>query len=741
MAPASNKIKKQSFPVTGMTCSACASSVETILGHTEGVHSANVNLSNNSVLLEFDEQVDPFTLKQALTKVGYDLLIEANDEEGTVDHIAKKRMKELKFRTLWSVLFTLPIFIISMFFMDWKTGKWISFFLTIPIVFWFGNHFYINAFKQARHGFANMDTLVALSTGIAFIFSVFNLFFPKFLIGRGFEPHLYFESVGVIIAFISIGKWLEERAKAGTSSSIKNLMNLQVKRLRVEREGKELEINISDVEIGDIVLVKPGDNIPVDGQIISGDSYIDESMMTGEPVPVFKQNGDQVFAGTINQKGSFRFNAKKVGEETYLAKIILMVQEAQGSKAPVQRLADKIAGIFVPVVILLAVITFLIWFAVGGEHAFTHAFLNSIAVLVISCPCALGLATPTAIMVGIGKGAENNILIKDAESLELATQTNVVVLDKTGTLTEGNPEVVRVDWFVEDKDRFESIILSLELKSEHPLADAITRFYKNLDAQPVSLNSFKSITGAGVQASESEGKMYYIGNNAFWKENCKDFQANNKSIPRISQYHGGTLVYFFDDHNLLALISLEDQIKLSAKEAVLDLKKMDCEVHLLSGDNERATSKVAEQLEINQFRANVLPAEKADYIKALQQKGQIVAMVGDGINDAQALAQADISIAMGKGSDIAIDVAKMTLLGTDLSILPKAIKLSKMTVSGIHQNLFWAFIYNIIGIPIAAGVLYPINGFLLDPMIAGAAMALSSVSVVSNSLRLKLKKL
>lgn len=731
-----NKISKKSFPVTGMTCSACAKSVETILNHTEGVQSANVNLATNTVFLEFDSAKNPLEFRDALRNVGYDLIVESS-ESADMEDLAKNRLNKLKYSTIWSFTFTLPVFIISMFFMDWGPGRYISFALTIPVVFWFGNHFYINAFKHARHGFANMDTLVALSTGIAFIFSVFNVVFPDFLLSKGFEPHVYFESVGVIISFISTGKWLEEKAKAGTSTSIKKLLNLQVKRLFVEREGRVLEISDKEVEIGDLVIIKPGANIPVDGTIYSGNSYIDESMMTGEPIPVYKKEGDAVFAGTTNQKGSFRFRAEKVGNDTYLARIIALVQEAQGSKAPVQRLADRIAGIFVPVVIIFSVITFVVWYLLGGENAFTHAFLNAIAVLVISCPCALGLATPTAIMVGIGKGAENNILIKDAESLERATKADVVILDKTGTITEGKPKVIQLVWLDPKYNNLASVILAMELRSEHPLAEAITEYLAEKKSHPSEIHDFNSMTGSGIMASTKDGETYFLGNYKLLNEY---FQQNGGGINQYEHFKG-TVVYFFTRDKLLAQILIEDTVRESAKTAIEALSKNNAEVHLLSGDNEKTVEDVAVKLGIPFYKSNVLPDEKASYIKRLQTSGHVVAMVGDGINDAHALAQADISIAMGKGSDIAIDVAKMTLIGSDLRMLPKAFKLSKMTVRGIHQNLFWAFIYNIIGIPVAAGVLYPINGFLLDPMIAGAAMALSSVSVVTNSLRLKWKKL
>ena len=437
---------RQTFPVTGMTCAGCASSVESILNHTEGVAKANVNFANSSVLVEYDKVLSPADLQNALRSVGYDLIVDAEDPQQAQQELQQQHYREVKRRTIGAALLTLPVFILGMFVMDWMPGRWISLALSIPVLFWFGRNFFVNAWKQARHGKANMDTLVALSTGVAFLFSLFNTVFPEFWLQRGLEPHVYYEAATVIITFISLGKLLEERAKSNTSSAIKKLMGLQPKTLKVIRDGQEAEMPIASVQVGDTIVVRPGEKIPVDGKVSEGSSYVDESMITGEPVPTEKTTGEKVFAGTVNQKGSFRFVAEKVGSQTLLSHIIKQVQEAQGSKAPVQKLVDKIAGIFVPVVLGLAVLTFLVWLLVGGEDAFTHALLTAISVLVIACPCALGLATPTAIMVGVGRGAENNILIKDAESLELGYQVNAVVLDKTGTITEGKPVVTDMRW-------------------------------------------------------------------------------------------------------------------------------------------------------------------------------------------------------------------------------------------------------------------------------------------------------
>lgn len=738
-----SNVQKRSLPVTGMTCAACANSVETILKKSGGVLYANVNFANNTALVEYDDSTNPEALQKALQAVGYDLIIDAEDPSEVQEDLRQKHYQEIKRRTIWSATLTLPVFILGMFFMDWVPGRWISLVLTIPILFWLGRSFFINAFKQARHGKANMDTLVSLSTGIAFIFSLFNTLFPDFWHARGIHPHLYYEAATVIITFITFGKLLEERAKSNTSSAIKKLMGLQPKTLKVMLNGEEVEMPINQVEVGHTIIVRPGEKIPVDGQVISGSSNVDESMITGEPVPVQKQKGEPVFAGTVNQKGSFRFIAQKVGGATLLAQIIQMVREAQGSKPPVQKLVDKIAGIFVPVVIAISIATFIAWMVFGGEDAFTHALLTSIAVLVIACPCALGLATPTAIMVGIGKGAENNILIKDAESLELGHRVTSIVLDKTGTITEGKPVVTNFEWIYEQEiDHHLSVLMAMESQSEHPLAEAVVHFLRSKDTKPGAIEGFESITGKGVTAFSSDGEQqFFVGNERLMKLNNIPISADTRKYLTQWQQEAKTAILFAGNGEILAVMAIADAIKPTSASAVETLHQRGIEVYMLTGDNRETAAEVARQVGLQHFEAEMMPADKADFVKNLQQQGKIVAMVGDGINDSHALAQADVSIAMGKGSDIAMDVAKMTIISSDLQAIPKALKLSQKTVAGIRQNLFWAFIYNIIGIPVAAGLLYPINGFLLDPMIAGAAMALSSVSVVSNSLRLKTIKI
>jgi len=737
-----NTIKKN-FPVTGLSCASCAISVESMLKAQAGVLDASVNYANSTAWVEYSPKTASLAdFKTAIQSIGYDLLIEdeGHDHQEIMQH---SHFKQLKYNTIGASILAIPVVVIAMFLMNIPYANWIMLVLATPVIVWFGRGFFINAFNQAKHGKANMDTLVALSTGIAYIFSLFSTVYPEFWNSRGQHPHVYFEASAVVIAFILLGKVLEERAKSNTSSAIKKLMGLQPNTVNlVQDDGHDVVIPISQVKPGDKLLVKPGDKIPVDGIIYSGSSFIDESTITGESLPVEKEKGGKVFAGTINQKGSFVFIAEKVGGETILAQIIKMVQQAQGSKPPVQKLVDKIAGIFVPVVILISVITFGIWMFLGGENAITQALLAMVSVLVIACPCALGLATPTAIMVGMGKGAENGILIKDAESLERTHKVNVIILDKTGTITEGKPAVTDLFWNVpeDEKAELEQILFAIESQSEHPLAEAVTTSLNIHSAKKINLEKFESITGKGVVANYSD-QIYLVGN----KKLLDDYQVNisETSLAKIKtwQENANTVVCFARDTELLAIIGIADKIKETSAKAIQDLQNQGIEVYMLTGDNNQTAKAVAKKIGLQNFKAEAMPSDKADFIKELQKKGKVVAMVGDGINDSHALAQADVSIAMGKGSDIAMDVAKMTIISSDLQIISKAIQLSKLTVNTIHQNLFWAFIYNVIGIPVAAGILFPIWGFMLNPMIAGAAMALSSVSVVSNSLRLRFKKL
>lgn len=737
---ANKDIVQETFPVLGMSCASCSARVEKTLNHQPGVRKAVVNYASAMATVEYDLQnCSPETLQQAVQAAGYDLLIKQDENmPDEVEQAHDKKYRALKFRTTWAIALSVPVMLIGMFFMDMPYANPVMWLLSTPIVFWLGRGFFASAWKQLKHGSANMDTLVANSTGIAYLFSLFNMLFPEFWLERGIHPHVYFEAASVIIAFILLGRLLEKKAKGNTSSAIRKLMGLQPKTVTViTGSSSERIVPIEQIRPGDIILVKPGERIAVDGIVTEGSSYVDESMLSGEPVAVAKQKDAKVFAGTINQKGSFRFSAEKVGTDTLLAKIIHMVQDAQGSKAPVQQLVDRIAAIFVPVIIGIAVLSFVAWILLDGQNGFTHGLLALVTVLIIACPCALGLATPTAIMVGIGKGAERGILIKDAESLEIAKKIDPVVLDKTGTVTEGKPVVG--DWIqAAQAADTEDIFYSLEKLSEHPLAEAVVRHFRN--ARTVKIDNFESITGRGVRG-EWNGKTYYAGNRKLLEEHRISIsQSLCEGVARLTA-DAQTVIWFADHEKALAIAGITDRIKPTSIQAVSELQSAGIEVYMLTGDNEATAQEIARKAGILHYKAGVLPQEKAAFIGNLQKNGKKVAMVGDGINDSAALAQADLSIAMGGGSDIAMDVAKMTIISSDLTKIPEALKLSKLTVRTIRQNLFWAFIYNIIGVPVAAGVLYPVNGFLLNPMIAGAAMAFSSVSVVTNSLRLKRKKI
>ena len=734
---------KETFQVLGMSCAVCALNVETTLGAQEGVYEAKVNFAGSTVLVDYDPQViTPVELQKAVEAAGYELVVENTEDTDQADRLQREEFLALKRKTIGAIVLAIPVFVIGMFFMHMPYGNWIMLAFTIPVMAFFGRDFFVHAYMQLKHGRANMDTLVAVSTGVAFLFSLFNTIWPEYWTSRGLEAHVYYEAAAVIIALILLGRLLEAKAKFSTSTAIKKLMGLQPKTVtKILADGSEEEVPIREVAVGDVLVVKPGEKIPVDGEVTEGSSFVDESMITGESIPVEKVKGQPVYAGTINEKGSFRFRADKVGGETVLANIIRMVQEAQGSKAPVQKLVDRIAGIFVPVVMGIAVITFIVWMLIGGDLAFTHALLTSITVLVIACPCALGLATPTAIMVGIGKGAEHNILIKDAESLELMYRVNAIVLDKTGTITEGKPVVTDIHWTPGSEDeRYPSILLEIERRSEHPLADAVVQKFKEKVVNEISVSDFENQTGKGVTAKVGD-EVYLVGNRALLDVNHVVLDDDNEKLAVRWEGDGKTVVFFAGEGRVLALVAIADKIKESSRQAVATLHAKGIDVYMLTGDNALTARAVADQVGIRHFKAEVMPGEKANFVEALQHEGKVVAMVGDGINDSQALAQADVSIAMGKGSDIAMDVAKVTLITSDLNVIPRAIALSHQTVRAIRQNLFWAFIYNIIGIPLAAGVLYGINGFLLNPMIAAAAMAFSSVSVVPNSLRIKWKKL
>lgn len=730
---------KNTYPVLGMSCASCAARVDKTLNGLPGVYQATVNYATAVAQVEYNPKVcSDATLQSAVQDAGYDLLVDTGEDVADkAEEIRLTKYRKIKRRTVAALLLSLPIMVISMFFEDISSLKYVLWILATPVVFGLGREFYINAWRQLKHGTSNMDTLVAVSTGIAYTFSVFNLLFPAFWLSRGIEPHIYFEAASVIIAFILLGRLLEERAKQNTSSAIKKLTGLQPKTVTIIVDSDERTVPITAVQKGDTILVKPGERIAVDGMVVTGESYVDESMLNGEPVPMHKQSGEKVFAGTINQKGTFRFIADKIGSDTMLAQIIRMVQDAQGSKAPVQKLVDRIARFFVPTIISISIIAFVAWIFLAPTNGFTNGLLAMVTVLIIACPCALGLATPTAIMVGIGKGAEKGILIKDAQSLELAQKIDTIILDKTGTITAGQPIVVESLW----ENGFEhsrKILYSLEKLSEHPLSDAVVNTLQN--EKEISIDKFENVPGKGVKGIVGS-QTYYAGNLSLLNDNHITIASHLQELANKWIQEAKTLVWFADSTQAIAAIALTDEIKQTSAQAISQLQKMGVEVYMLTGDNAISAQAISRKVGINHYKAGVLPNEKAQFIKELQANGKKVGMVGDGINDSAALAQADLSIAMGQGSDIAVDTAMATILSSDLLKIPETIRLSQLTIKTIYQNLFWAFIYNLIGIPIAAGIFYSVNGFLLNPMWASAAMAFSSVSVVLNSLRLKRKRI
>ena len=736
--------KEVRFPVTGMSCAACAASVESMISAQDGVDSANVNYGSASVGVSYDPKtISPKEIKAAVQSVGYDLIIIEDDTEATriFDASKKSAYQRLKSQTIGAILLTLPIMAIAMAFPNIPWANEMMLALTLPIIGWFGRGFFLRSVKQIRYRMMTMDTLVALSTGIAFVFSLFNTIYPEYWERSGLTAHVYYEAAAAIISFVLLGKLLEERAKTKTGKAIKKLLALQPSNVtKIESDGSFKVVSINELAIGDHILVKPGEKIPVDGEVIKGSSFIDESMITGEPMAVKKSVSSNVYTGTINQKGSLTINTVKVGEQTLLAQIIKMVQRAQGSKAPVQYLVDKIAGIFVPIVLIISAISFITWILLGGEHALSYALLTSVSVLVIACPCALGLATPTAIIVGMGRGAENNILIKDAESLELFKNIDTIVFDKTGTITIGHPVVQKEIWFSENnKSHFIEILAAIEAHSEHPLAEAILDHFKPNNSLPV-INNFQSLSGMGVCANFGDDE-FAIGNAQLLEHKAIQIGPDVRGQVAGLENEGQTVVYFANNSNILAIIAIGDRVKDNAKTVLEELQSKGIRTLMLTGDTVGTAEAVANKTGIGGFHGGLQPHQKAEIIKKLQNKGHKVAMVGDGINDSEALALADVSIAMGSGADIAIEVAQITLRSSNLELLPKAIGLSQQTSKTINQNLFWAFIYNLIGIPIAAGILYPLNEFLLNPMIAAAAMAFSSVSVVSNSLFLNKKSL
>jgi Cu+-exporting ATPase len=739
------------LPVEGMTCASCVARVEKALKKVDGVMEANVNLATEKVTLAIDtNRTDLTKLASVVEEAGYKLVtqepgshsVAAHGVEFPEESHQEKNYKQLRRELIVSMSFAVPIMFVSMVSMtDWFM-KWIPLSMedvnklllvaTTPVLFISGRRFYKAAWQLARHFSSDMNTLVAVGTGVAYLYSAVVVLFPHWLGLNGITDNVYFDTAATIITLILMGRMLEAKAKSKASDAIKKLMGLQPKTATVIRSGIEQDVSIEEVVQNDTVIVKPGGRIPVDGLITDGQSTIDESMVTGESLPVGKRVGDPVVGGTMNKNGSITFRATAVGKDTVVAHIIKLVEEAQGSKAPIQALADKIAGVFVPVVIGIAILTFLVWFFVGGI-GFTPAMVNFIAVLIIACPCSLGLATPTAIIVGTGKGATMGILIKNAESLERAHGVQTVILDKTGTLTEGKPSVTDVVAFNGmDENVLLRFIASIEKKSEHPLAEAIVEYVAAKYLPLFAVDSFTSHTGLGLTAIV-EGKALKVGNMDFYKDTPNDVTAAYDLVERFSS-EGKTTIVAAVDGQLVGIIALADTLHSASRDAVAQLKAMNIEVIMLTGDNKRTADAIARQAGIEQVIAGVLPADKAEHVKAVQRSGKIVAMVGDGINDAPALAQANVGIAMGGGTDIAMETSDITLIKQDLRGVVQAIRLSKRTIQTIRQNLFWAFFYNVIGLPLAAFG-------MLNPMIAAGAMAFSSVSVVSNSLRIRWAKL
>ncbi|MBN2655291.1 MAG: copper-translocating P-type ATPase [Nitrospirae bacterium] len=737
---------KIELSITGMTCAACSAAVERALTKIPGIKNASVNLASEKVSVTFKDPENPVPVHKIVDSIiaeGYGVTEESQDIRAK---IAEKEYLALRKDFIISVSFTLPIFLGSMFHLPLLSNWHLLMILSAPVQYWIGMRFHKAAFNSLKRLSLNMNTLISIGTNTAFIFSAAAVFFKDSMVNAGITPHIYFETSAVIITLILLGRMLESKAKGRTSGAIRKLASMQPRTATLLKNGTEVEIQIDDVAVGDRLIVKPGEKAPVDGTVSEGFSSIDESMLTGESIPVDKKPGDQVFGGTINRSGAFVMEAGKVGRDTMLARIIRLVEEAQGSKAPIQRLADKTAAVFVPAVVSIALITFIVWAFLVKDSTLSLALMNFIAVLIIACPCALGLATPTAIMVGTGKGAENGILIRDAAALETAHKINTVVLDKTGTITKGEPELLEIRNLNRPDLSLDQLLIltaSAERYSEHPIGQAIL---KKAIEQKLNLHEpyeFRSVAGGGIHCMiryNDQKLSLTIGNEKLMKDNSIETSSAADAVLEISN-SGSTPVFMAVDNLLTSLFAVADAVKDDSPAAIKKLQSIGINVIMLTGDHKNTAKAIAEKTGIKTFYAEVLPDKKASVIESLKADGKVVAMVGDGINDAPALAAADIGIALGTGTDIAIEAAQITLMRGSLSGAADAVKLSKMTVRVIKQNLFWAFIYNIIGIPMAAGVLHIFGGSLLNPMIASAAMALSSVSVVTNSLSLKGKKI
>jgi Cu+-exporting ATPase len=724
-------MKKTELEVKGMHCQSCVSNIERSLKKLEGVNYVNVNLTTGKASVEYDDKKESVaSIIKAIESRGFKAAPAGQSGDAGISR--QKEILRVKLMFIFSAALALPIMLLSMVFMNIIPNQaYVIWALATPVQFVVGYRFYKGAWAALKNKTSNMDTLIALGTSAAYFYSVF-------LVLSNPGGHNYFEAASMLITLVMLGRFLEAVAMGKTNESIKKLMGLSPKIAVVKRKGKELSIPIDDVRVGDIVMVKPGEKIPVDGVIVEGSSSVDESMVTGESMPIGKKKGDHVIGATINKHGSFSFKTTKVGADTTLSRIIKLIEDAQGSKAPIQRFADRVSAFFVPVVLLIALGSFSVWLLLVGAP-FAFALVVAVSVLVIACPCSLGLATPTAIMVGTGKGAENGILIKGGEALETSHKVRHVVFDKTGTITKGEPEVTDiVPVSIKESDAV-SIAASLEKRSEHPLADAIVNKAKKEKSRLREIRGFKAITGKGIKGTIGK-KTYYFGNTKLMESNNVAINDVKKKLSALES-DGKTAMLLSDGKKVLAIIAVADTVKDTSKEAVGKLKGLGIRTYMITGDNKRTAEAISKQVGIDEVMAEVMPGDKAERVKGLQESGDVVAMVGDGINDSPALAQADIGIAMGSGTDVAMETGNVVLMKGNLLDVAKAIKLSRMTMSKIRQNMFWALFYNVIGIPIAAGVLYPFTGWLLSPVIAGGAMAFSSVSVLSNSLHLKTKRL
>ncbi len=735
--------KRVDLPITGMTCAACARRIERRLGKVPGVSRAGVNFATARATVEFSPQATSVgQLIEAVEDAGYG--VSEASAGSTAD--ADAEYTELRRKFFVAAALSLPVLVLAMSHgrvpaLDFAGSNWLQLILTTPVVFYSGRQFYSGAWAALRHRAADMNTLIAVGTGAAYLYSAAATIVPNFFRAHGAAhqmPPVYFEAAGVIIALILLGKLLESRARRRTGDAITRLIGLQPKTARVLRGGVEIDLPVEQVAPGDTVVVRPGEKIPVDGRVVAGDSAVDESMLTGESLPVWKKAGDVVFGATLNKTGSFKFEATKVGRDTALQQIVRLVEEAQGSRAPIARMADRVSGVFTPAVILIAALTFVVWFLAAPEgFRFTTALVNAVSVLIIACPCALGLATPTAIMVGTGKGAEHGVLIKGGESLETAHRLQSIVLDKTGTITRGEPvltNVIAADGVSEEE--LLRLAASAELGSEHPLGEAVVRAARERGLTFSEAYGFKAVAGHGVQATV-DGRRLLLGNLKLMRERGVALDGLTARAEALAS-GGETPMYVAIDGRPAGVLSVADPVKPESKEAVAMMRRMNLEVLMITGDNRRTAEAVAKEVGVERVLAEVLPEGKAGEVRRLQlEEKKVVCMVGDGINDAPALAQADVGIAIGTGTDVAMEAADVTLIRGDLRGVVTAVALSRATIRTIKQNLFWAFAYNVVGIPVAAGLLYPFTGWLLSPVIASAAMSLSSVSVLANSLRLR----